>query len=425
MSYRGGAYRGVSTKGARALAAALGAGLLAVSVTAVAPAAHAAKKQLVVWADESAVPALQKQFAAGWESIPVVVIGKAPGSVLTDLEAATDESAPDVIQVQHEYVGSLAARSAIVPVAVDAKVTAKFPAAVWSAFAPGPQAFGMPVSVQNAALVSNATLVAKQPATFDELVATATDLVKQGKAKVPFAVGQAPDGNAEATYPLFSGLGGYILGKDGTGAPNTLDLGFANKAFLANATRIDAWNAAKFVRSSMSSDRARTLFAAGKAPFWIASESDIAAIMALGFPYRITAVPTIVSGLDTSPLLHVSGFAETSWAAKHGVSDQATSLVATGLVGKKLQSAIASAAHVAPATIAAQAAMPTADESARLRAFVTSGAKGVPAPSVPQQAQLLEDLGIAWMSSTSGAGATPAKKAFRQAQALGLQVLAG
>jgi arabinogalactan oligomer/maltooligosaccharide transport system substrate-binding protein len=50
-----------------------------------------------------------------------------------------------------------------------------------------------------------------------------------------------------------------------------------------------------------------------------------------------------------------------------------------------------------------------------LAAFGQAGAGGVPMPNIPQMASVWNDLGLAWVKSTKGPGATPAHIAFASA----------
>lgn len=387
--------------------------------------ATAARAPIVVWASDVTAPVLEAAYADGFDGRTVAVVVKDPALIASDLAAVGAEDAPDIIQMEHRNVGGLAAVGAIVTVDVPSKVQAKFPANVWSGFAASGDAYGIPVAISNVALVTNASLVPTQPKDFASLSKAGSALAASGKAKLPLAVGQGPEGNAETTYPLFSGLGGYILGATSAGVVSVDDVGIANPAFLAQTPRIDEWNATKFLRSTVTPERARSVFLAGKAPFWIAPVAELQSIMGLKFGYRITEVPSLISGTKASPMLTMTGFALTPWAETHGVASEASGLLVTGLSGKKIQNSLATALNLVPAASSAQKAMATTGAAARLRAFALAGINGVAAPSVPQQAEILAALAQAWVVSTSGPSATPAKKAFKNAQAATNAVLAG
>ena len=52
---------------------------------------------------------------------------------------------------------------------------------------------------------------------------------------------------------------------------------------------------------------------------------------------------------------------------------------------------------------------------ATLKAFGVAGRGGVAMPNIPQMSAVWSDLGSAWVKSTKGSGATPARAAFATA----------
>jgi arabinogalactan oligomer/maltooligosaccharide transport system substrate-binding protein len=214
-------------------------------------------------------------------------------------------------------------------------------------------------------------------------------------------------------YPLFSGLGGYFFGSDDSGALVPADLGLANKAFLKNSKQIDAWNASKLINSTIDADVARSTFVRGKGAFWLAGPEEMATLKALKFTYRITAVPEIIKGIKPVPLLRIQGFMVTKYAEAHGVADEAGKLVTRYMatVGRQLSLAAASGLNPASLVAAKQVA------ERRLVAIAAAGVSGVPVPNIPQMTAVWAPYGGAWVASTSGPEATPAKDAFKAAQA--------
>ena len=145
------------------------------------------------------------------------------------------------------------------------------------------------------------------------------ELKKAGKVTVPFAVPQGANGDAYHMYPLFSGLGGYIFGTTASGSLNVKDVGLDNPTFRKNQGLIDQWNKTGLINSKVDYGIAKTAFTTGKSPFWITGPWELDAIKALPFKYRVTAVPTIVSGLQPVPFLGAQGAMVTKYAAQHGV----------------------------------------------------------------------------------------------------------
>ncbi len=70
------------------------------------------------------------------------------------------------------------------------------------------------------------------------------------------------------------------------------------------------------------------------------------------------------------------------------------------------QTALSAAGGRAPANIKAKATDPV------LAQFGAASKGGVPMPNIPQMGSVWSDLGQAWVRSTKGAGAMPARRSF-------------
>ena len=70
------------------------------------------------------------------------------------------------------------------------------------------------------------------------------------------------------------------------------------------------------------------------------------------------------------------------------------------------QTQLAAAGGRAPANIKAKATDPI------LAQFGAASKGGVPMPNIPQMGSVWSDLGQAWVRSTKGAGAMPARRSF-------------
>ena len=70
-------------------------------------------------------------------------------------------------------------------------------------------------------------------------------------------------------YPFFSGLCGYVFGKNNAGTLDPSDVGVNNKRFLVNATLIDSWNKDGLINAKVDDERAHNAFLKKQAAFWI------------------------------------------------------------------------------------------------------------------------------------------------------------
>lgn len=400
--------RGLTRAGVVAVAAAV-----AVTGLVAAPPAQAADG-IVIWADPVHAPVLTQLTEGGFKGTPVTVVTKDPATVRNELATVRPKDAPDVVWGDLAWTGELASAQTIVPIQMKKKVRAQFRSNVLVGSNVGGERYGVPVQISNLALITNTALVPQQPATFAALSDLALKLKKNKKVKVPFALPQSEGTSPWTTFPLFSGVGGYLFGRTTGGSLDAADVGLASRKLKDNAKVIDGWNASGLIDSTLTADRARTLFAKGRAPFILAGPEDLQYLLGLDFAYRIGALPPIVTGSKPVPLLTVHGLMVTRWAEKHGVLEAAQSLVSGRLARAKAQQALAAAQGWYPANTKAAATVPTG--GGRIRAIGNAGVDGVTMPNIPQAAAVWGPYATAWTSATSGAAATPAKKAFRIAQ---------
>jgi maltose-binding protein MalE len=267
--------------------------------------------------------------------------------------------------------------------------------------------YGMPVALENIGLVVNKKL-AKVPTTFASLQTQALAFQKKASGNIGLAVPQGANGDAYHMYPFFSGLCGYIFGNNKVGNLDPSDIGLANQRFLRNAGLINTWNRTGLINSKVDYGVAKDAFLKGKAAFWITGPWESDTLKKSGLSYTITGFPNIVQGCNSVPFLGVQGFMVTKFAAGHGVESAAKDLVANYFASSASQLALAAANGRFPAnTVAAKLV-----KDPVLRLFGKASTGGVPMPNIPQMASVWSELGGAWVKSTRGANAVPARASF-------------
>ena len=377
-------------------------------VAGVSPAA-AAETPIVIWADATRAPLIEARTAKGVQGHPVQVVTKDANAIREELKTVGPEDAPDIIWAPNEWTGELASDGLVVKLPLAAKLRSQFPPAVLDGYKFGFAYYGLPVQYENVALITNATLVPEPVKTFAELNKKAIALKKEGLVDVGIAVAQGSAGNAYFMNPLFTGLGGYVFGKNAAGSLDPTNIGIDNPDFRNSMARIDRWNAAGLISSALDVKSAETAFTSGRAPFWITGPWSTQALSALTFKYYLSPVPQIVPGQVPAPYLGIKGFMVTSFAEEHGVLEPALSLVRRQFSQAAWQGKVAAVTGRAPASTAAPAG--------RLaKAFAVAGTRGVPTLNIPQAQATWGPLGRAWADATKGAGATPAAEAFARAQ---------
>ena len=380
-----------------------------------APTAQAAPRPIIVWVDAPYKEAAQQLFAGGYKNREIKVRVRDMSTIVTELQSIDPEKAPDIILIDNAQTGELASASLITPLTLSPTASRELSSIAINGLKFGESLYGVPMQRQNVALVTNATMIPTAPATFDKLSSLALKTVADGVATVPFAIPQGLDGDAYSTYPLFSGLGGFVYGTNAFGAIDTSKVGINNKKFRKNQGQIDTWNSTGLINSALTADEARAAFLAGKSPFWITGPDDIANLKLVNFRYRISMVPPIVKGVNTSPFMKSIGFAVTTFASAHKVLPASRDLVTNLSTTKKAQTTFYSKSPYVglPAHTAAAAASP----DRVLLAFGSAAIGAVPYPNVTEWGNTGMSLGGAWRDSTRGGDAVKAAKAFAAARA--------
>ena len=270
--------------------------------------------------------------------------------------------------------------------------------------------YGMPTTLENVGLFVNTALV-KVPKTWAQLEKSALAFKRKSANNLAIAVQQGTGGDAYHMYPFFSGLCGYVFGKTKGGALNPSNIGLSNKAFLKNAPLIDKWNREGLITSKVDGSTAQNAVLKGQAAFWVTGPWNIDTVRKAGVKFQIIQIPKIKC--RSVPFLGVNGFMVTKFAATHGVESAAKDLVASYMAGANAQQDLASANGRYPANLTAGKRV----SDTGLRQIGRASAGGVPMPNIPQMGSVWGELGGAWVKSTKGAGATPARSAFATAAA--------
>ncbi len=378
------------------------------------PAAAAADRPLVMWAPSAQAAVIQAQLASGFRGIPVSVISVP--DVRSALETVQADDAPDLIWASNAWTGDLVARSLIEPLPLSETLRARFPENVLDGFRYGFDFYGLPVQFESMALVTNAELVPEPVESFAELERRALSLMAQDRVRLPLAVGQG--GVPEALYvaPLFTGLGGYLFGRNPAGSLDPYNVGIGSPALLESTPEIDRWNRIGLLSSDVSVTQAQAAFLSGQAPFWITGTTSARLLSAAAFDSRVEPVPQIVEGIAPAPYLDIEGVMVTSYATAHGSLDDALALARRHFATAGAQAQLARAGRMAPAHEAA-------GRSALVARFTEAARSGIAVPNIPQARAAWRALVQAWSSSTSGVDAVPARAAFSAAHRLVLQAI--
>jgi arabinogalactan oligomer/maltooligosaccharide transport system substrate-binding protein len=392
-------------------ALALLAAIVYAALVIVSPASSAHKATtLTIWTDQdrkAAVTQLAQQWGAA-RGVNVNVVVTDFGSIRDKLGTVAVADAPDVTLAAHDWTGQLAANGLVEPLYLKSATKAQFPQYTLDAFSYGTalkKLYGIPVAVENIGLVVNTGLV-KIPTTFAQLEQEALAYKKAHHASFGIAVQQGTNGDAYHMYPFFSGLGGYVFGHNKVGNLDPSDIGVDSAEFLKNAALIDKWNAEGLINSKLDASTALNAFLKKQTAFWLTGPWNTDTLQKSGLKFQIIQVPKIAQ--PSVPFLGVQGVMVTKYATAHGVDSLAQDFATNFMASPAAQAALAAANGRYPANTAAGKAV----KNPVLAQFGKAGVGGVPMPNIPQMSSVWNDLGQAWVRSTKGAGAMPARRSF-------------
>ena len=384
----------------------------AVPASAAVSGSSATGGTLTIWTDKDRRADIER-IAKAWGSrrgVNVVVVEKNFGDIRDQLKTVAPATAPDVIIGAHDWTGQLAADGLVLPLSPKKATLRQFPKYALDAFSYGTavkRLYGAPVALENVGLVVN-TRLATVPKTFASLQRQALAFKNKSADNLAIAVPQAPAGDAYHMYPFFSGLGGFVFGRNKAGNLNARQIGVANATFLKNAPMIDTWDRLGLINSKVNYDTAKNAFLKGQAAFWITGPWEADTLRSSGLRFQIVQVPKLK--FRSVPFLGVQGFMVTRYANSHGVGTLAKDLVASYIMLPASQRALAAANGRFPANTTAGKQV----NNPVLAQFGRAGVGGVPMPNIPQMASVWEELGGAWLKATNGTS-TAARPTFAAA----------
>jgi len=352
-------------------------------------ATGAAGKTLTVWVyDNGRIDVLTeigKQFQKKY-GIPVQVSLVDLGQIRTQfLLASGGAECADLAIIPHDNLGALVENAAVLPINLGAKKKNYLAPAI-EGFMYNGKLYGVPLAVENIGFFRNTDLVPKAPATWDEMVAIGTDLVKKGKCEVIMGF---PDATYNS-YPFFTSFGGNIFGKNADGSLSPDKIEIANAGMVQGLELMTSLVKKGLVPNAIDWDAAHVLFESGKAPFIMTGPWALNRFKTAGVHYAITPFPAAKKGgKPGAPFLGVQGMI-ISASSKQALLAQAfaVEVIAT----EASMQAIYKAEQRPSAWKSISASVKDADSTG----FAAAGVNAVPMPSIPA-------MGYVWDSWVSAA----------------------
>lgn len=350
------------------------------------PSAPAAVKDtLTLWVDETRAPIMidvGADFTAA-TGVPVAVHQLGFGDIRDQLQLRGPAGeGPDIIIGAHDWLGQLATNGLVEPLDLGAKADLVDPVGV-DAMSYGGTLYGLPYAVEGIAMVYNPDLVPEPPATWDELKQIAQQLQDDGTVEQAFVMQHGPRSDPYHSYPVLTGMGGYIFGKTDSGYDPS-DVGLDSEGGLAYAREFDQMVKDGLLRPDVNYDTMISLYNSGDAAMLITGPWALGGdtgIRAGGQPFAVAPIPEMTE--TPRPFVGVQGFMVSAFAPNKLLAQTfLTEYVATDEVMQALFDA-----DPRPSTWVATAEQ-IDDES--VRGFMASALNGDPLPAIPEMSAVWE-----------------------------------
>jgi arabinogalactan oligomer / maltooligosaccharide transport system substrate-binding protein len=294
----------------------------------VVPSAYA-NNEIVVWADGDRGPNLVKVLAekGDWVSgYKITVKSFSNFDALKEaFDKATDASGPDIVMGANDWVPTGAKSGKLAPVTLTAAQKARFtPGQLFDLTYKG-KLYGVPVDVNNVAMIYNTDIVKTAPKTFAEMVAVykANKTSKSLKAGLCVAGG----GMSWGAHSIFSALGADAY-QFNSRDQIVYGRSFNGTTFGKNVRTLLLDGGKKSNGFLPASDAGcKDNFIDGKVPYAIIGNWEWKDYVAKGFTMNLMPVPGVVANKPGKMFGSVSGALLTTFAAKHGVEAGAKSLL--------------------------------------------------------------------------------------------------
>ncbi|WP_100447489.1 sugar ABC transporter substrate-binding protein [Glycomyces xiaoerkulensis] len=348
--------------------------------------------ELVIWADETRTPVL-KEYVSGFESqVGVKVTVEEHVETLREdfIAAAEQGEGPDIVVGAHDWAGQLAADGVISPVTLTGNQESALNEASVSAFTVEGNLYAVPYAIENIGLIRNTALAAEAPTTFEELVAAGEAAGTENSLLLPVG----PDGDAYHGYPIFSSMGGYLFGAEGT---DPSDVGVDSPGGVAAFEKFAELGSDGVLSTSVDGSNAIPFFTEGKAPFLISGPWALTDAQNAGIEYEVSAIPGFEGQNPASPFMGVQGF-YVSASAQNALFAQ--EFVTNYVLTEELQLQLAEAGGRLPALTSAAEAY--SEGNADVQGFAAAGENALPMPNIPAMNAVWEPFGRAEADSVDG-----------------------
>ena len=303
---------------------AIAAAALAVSAFAV-PSAFAAKKTIVIWADDTRGPALLKITKQMEATVPGYTVDVKAFASYDALGAAWDKATaatgPDIILKDGSLAISGAKSGKIQSLLVSSSTRQAFSKGSFEALTVNGRVYGIPTDADTTGMIYNTAMFTTAPKTIGEIY----DYFIANKSKLTNGI--CSFNGTWGAQPVLTALGGGAWAyKNGKADLSTVV--FNSPAFKANAKKYLVGADGK-TNGFFSYDGCDTAFKAGKTPIALVGSWNMSGIDAAGIKYAWGSLPGTTAGTFGNQWAGFAGAYLTSYATNHGVKTGANQLLNT------------------------------------------------------------------------------------------------
>lgn len=374
---------------------------------------------LTIWADDKRAPVLKKfgdQF--GQENGVTVKVQAVSKDLQTNfVTAAQAGKGPDLVLGAHDWIGNLVQNGTIDPVQLTDDQKAQFNELAIKGVTFNGQIYGVPVAVENVALVRNTDLAPDAPTSIEDMVATAKKLKSAGKVTELFATPVGPTGDAYHSYPFYTSAGAYLFGKKDNGDYDPKDLGVTKPEAAAAFQKIAKLGEKGdgVLKRSITGENLVSLFSAKKVAFMQTGPWSLNDIKKSGVKYDITPMVGFEGGSPAKPFIGVQAM----YVASKGKSKALAAEFATNyLTTPDLAVAFFQAEPRPPALTAALEQVKASNPD--VQKFLDAGKDGDILPAIPEMATIWDPFGKAEAAVIGGAD--PDRSISAAAKAISSQI---
>lgn len=369
-------------------------------------ASDTSSQTLTVWVDPNRAEEL-KDIVAQFEAdkgINVKLVQKEYGDTMKEdfIKQAPTGKGPDVIVGGSDWLGLFVQNGVVAPLELGDTADEYSDVAIRAMSYEG-TTYGLPVSVENIALVRNTALADSTPATWDELIAAGQAVVASGAAQYPVLVPSGPESDPYHLYPLQTSYGAPLFGTNPDGSYNPDDLLIGSPGGEEFAQKLVEWGQEGVLNTNITNEIARDEFAAGKSPYMLSGPWNLPAFKDGGIDYAIEPIPQAGTEAPT-PFVGVQGFFV---SAKSDNALAANEFVVNYLGTEDVQLALYKAGGRPPAMTSAFEI--ASAENPDVGAYGEVALTGVPMPAIPEMGAVWNYWGAteaALVNNTAGDPAT-------------------